>query len=162
MLNGERALVSHADAPWLPKGGRADVVLADEVAELPAPTCLVRLLATRGGRVLTVPRADGGGLDIPTRRVEASTPADCLRTLVMDVLGSVQPTRLVGYVRNVVPEAPDDYPWPSPCAHFAVWHCRLPEDVEPAGVWLDAASAGTEMGARHWWPLAAHVPPFER
>ena len=80
----------------------------------------------------------------------------------MDVLGSVQPTRLVGYVRNVVPEAPDDYPWPSPCAHFAVWHCRLPEDVEPAGVWLDAASAGTEMGARHWWPLAAHVPPFER
>jgi hypothetical protein len=160
MPNAERVLASHRDAAWLPEGGRADVVLADVDAEVPAPTCLVRLLATRDDQVLTVPRADGDGLDIPTQRVARGAHADALRTLMTRVLGGVHPSMLLGYVRNAVPEAPDDYPWPSPDAYFAVWQCRLPEELDPAGVWLDAETAATELSARHWWPLAAHLPMF--
>ena len=161
MLNAQRVLVSHLDAAWLPKGGRADVVLADGDAAVPTPVCLVRLLVTRAGRMLTLPRSDGGGLDIPTARVERGAHVDCLRSLMIRVLGSLHPTTLLGYVQNVVPDAPDDYPWPSPRAYFAVWLCQLPEDFEPDGVWLHATAAETELSARHWWPLAAHVAMSE-
>src|SRR5512144_81268 len=100
---------------------------------------MVRLLATRDRRVLTVARADGGGLDIPTLHVADGVAEACLQTLQLRTLGSVHPTTLLGYVRNVVHEAPDDYPWPLPDAYFVVWHCQLPADVDAEGVWLDPA-----------------------
>lgn len=158
MPNAERVLLSQLDAAWLPDGGRADVILAGTDSVPPSPTCVVRVLATRDGKVFTVHREDGRGLDIPSESVSDGAVDGYLEALMVRVLGSVQPTRLLGYVRNVVPVAPSDYPWPSPHAHFAVWHCTLAPAVEPRGVWLDAVEAENHMGARHWWPLAAHAP----
>lgn len=69
MQNTDVVLFSHPDAAWLPEDGRADVVLAGAHSVPPDPTCVVRLLVTHGGKVLTVDRADGKGLDIPTMAV---------------------------------------------------------------------------------------------
>lgn len=157
MPEEDELLVSVADAAWLPEGGRADVVLAGPDAVPPDPTCLVRVLASRDGKVFTVPRADGKGLDLPTLPVGDGTAHGCLQALMAQVVGSAHPAVLLGYVRNVVPDAPADYPWPSPEAHFAVWHCAVPAACEPRGTWLDAAEAESQLGERHWWPLAAHV-----
>jgi hypothetical protein len=126
-------------------------------AALPEPTCLVRLLVTQDGRMLVVPRGDGRGMDIPTRAVGGGAVHRVLDSLVVDVLGDVRRTVLLGYVRNVVREPPDDYPWPAPDAYFAVWHCPLSADGEPEGEWLDPVGAAIELGERHWWPLAAQV-----
>jgi hypothetical protein len=81
---------------------------------------------TQDGRVLVVPRGDGRGMDIPTRAVGGGAVHPVLDSLVVDVLGDVRRTVLLGYVRNVVREPPDDYPWLAPDACFAVWHCPLP------------------------------------
>ena len=81
-----------------------------------------------------------------------------MRELVVQAVGTEQPASLLGFVRNVVVDPPDDYPWPSPEAYFTVWHCTWPVDGEPSGTWLDAREASAELGKRHWWPLAAHVP----
>ena len=158
MADHEELLARHHEAAWLPPGGRADVVLVGKDAAVPAPTCVVRVLATRDGDVFTVPRTDGKGLDIPTAPVAEAGAVGSLQALMLGVFGEVHPAKLLGYVRNVVPDAPDDYPWPSPDAHFAVWHCAVPADCEPRGVWLAAAEAGSHLRERHWWPLAAHVP----
>jgi hypothetical protein len=157
VTTSEQLLASHPDAAWLPEGGRAEVVLAGAGDEVPTPVCLVRLALTRDGRVLTVPRA-GGGLDLPTEPVHRGDHAVALATLTDRVLGGEHPTSFLGFVRNVVPDAPDDYPWPSPEAHFAVWRCRLRDGLEPSGAWLDAPSAAAELGSRHWWPLVAQLP----
>lgn len=160
MSNAQRVLSSRSGPAWLPDGGRADVVLAGTHGVVPSPTCLVRLIATHGDVVLTVPRADGGGLDIPTRRVGDEVVADCLQALLVRVGGSLRNTSLLGYVRNRVHEAPDDYPWPSPDAYFTVWHCQMPMEANAEGTWLDAAEAEIQLSARHWWPLAAHLLRF--
>lgn len=157
MPNAEQVLISHPDAAWLPEGGRADVVLAKAGSTVPSPTCVVRLLATRHRQVLAVPRANGRGLDIPTLRVGDGAVEDCLRTLMVHTLGGVHTPTFLGYVRNVVQEAPDDYPWPTPHAHFSVWHCAVPRECDPRGVWLDDADAETHLRDRHWWPLAMHL-----
>jgi hypothetical protein len=121
-----RLLVSHDGPAWLPAGGRADVVLAGRSATLPEPTCLVRLLVTRDGQMLVVPRRDGRGLDIPTQTVVDGAADHALVSLVVATLGDVRPTALLGYVRNAVPAPSDDYPWPAPDAYFAVWPGRRP------------------------------------
>lgn len=157
-LHGPRALTSVPDAPWLPSGGRADVIVVGEEATLPDPTCLVRLLVTRRGSLLTVPRADGDGVDIPTSRVADGDVAAVLRRLVVQTLGEEVPAHLLGYVRNEVLDPPDSYPWPSPRAHFCVWHCEAPAGAEPRGTWLDRATAPLLLSARHWWPLVGHLP----
>jgi hypothetical protein len=162
--NPEQFVASLRDAAWLPPGGRADVVLAHD-GNVPSPTCLVRLLVTRDRQVLTQRRRDGRGRDIPTRHVGDGDPQDVLLRLMLDVLGGAHPTSLLGYVRNVVPDASEDYPWPCPEAHFVVWHCSLPADSATAALtaagsgttWLTPAEATTQLGERHWWPLAAHL-----
>ena len=146
-------LVSRPDAPWLPPGSRADVVVAAAGQGPPDPVCLARLLVTCDGQVLTLPRADGRGLDIPTRAVGEESLADCLESLTLGALGRLRPTTLLGYVRNLVPAPQPGYPWPVPHAHFAVWHCRLPRAREVEGTWLDLREAEAELGERHWWPL---------
>jgi hypothetical protein len=155
-------IVSHRDAGWLPRGGRADVVLADGDTAVPDPTCVVRLFATRDGRVLTVARADGGGPDLPTLAIDGGDVEATLRMLLLRTLGTVRPASMLGYVRNVVADPPDDYPWPSPYAHFVVWHCHVPADLDPVGVWLERTGAETHLGTRHWWPLAAQRPWLDR
>ena len=154
----EQVLVRHEDAPWLPAGGRADVVLASPGSPVPDPVALVRVLPTRGDRILATERPDGRGLDIPTRPAGDGSVDGCLHALLADAVGAVLPTTMLGWVRNVVPEPGDAYPWPAPEACFVVWHCAVPASQDPDGVWLDAAGARAALGDRHWWPLAAHVP----
>jgi hypothetical protein len=151
-------LVSHQSAAWLPDGGRADVVLAGVGAVVPSPICLVRLLVTRGSRILVEARSDGRGLDIPSRRVRDGEWQGPVEDLLGQTAGRDRHPRLLGYVRNHVAGAPEDYPWPSPDAYFAVWHCLLPAHEDAPGMWLDAAEAEAELCDRHWWPLAAKAP----
>lgn len=134
------------------------MVLAGPAASAPTPTSMVRVLVTRRGELLTVPRADGRGLDIPSRRVGHGDAVEaCVQRLLRSALGSVPPAVLVGYVRNVVDQPTGDYPWPTPVAHFGVWHCELPAHCEVGGRWLDAGEATSLVAERHWWPIAAHV-----
>ena len=121
-------LSSRPDAPWLPPGGRADVVLAAPRAAPPAPICTVRLLVTRGQDLLTVVRGDGRGLDIPSVRADGS-PEERLQALI------VAPPMLT-----------------SPCGTS-----RFAAGSEGRGRWLDVGEAREELQTRHWWPLAAHV-----
>ncbi|MGG5260579.1 NUDIX hydrolase [Phycicoccus avicenniae] len=114
---------------------------------------MVRLLLSRDGSVLTVPRADGAGPDLPNAAVGEETPDEALAGLAQRVLGRHAPARLLGYVRNTVPDPTPHYPWPVPVAHFTVWQCVAPQGVEPDGRWLDEASARTLLAERHWWPL---------
>ena len=138
------------------------MVLADRAADVPSPLCLVRLLVTAGSSILVEDRPDGRGLDIPTGRVHDGAWEEPVQQLLRRTVGSHHPSRLLGYVRNTVPAAPTDYPWPSPYAHFAVWHCALPTHPDAPGTWLDAIQADAELGDRHWWPLAAHATPSRR
>jgi hypothetical protein len=123
---------------------------------------MVRLLVTRNGQVLVEPRADGRGLDIPSLRVGHMAVDECLRALMVRSLGDIRPAVLLGYVRNVVDDAPESYPWPAPHAHFAVWHCEAPADVDGHGEWLDLRAGEAQLGDRHWWPLAAHVQAVDQ
>lgn len=144
-----RVLAATQDAPWLPPGGLAEVV-ADAGGPAPSPTGLVRLLVHRDGHAFCVPRADSGKADLPTRPVpELGDGRAAAESLARDVLGTAAGLRLVGYVRNVVAAGAEDYPWPTPLAHFAVWAA----DGEPRvpGTWLPLV--GPELRDRHWWPL---------
>lgn len=162
MSTSERVLVSHQDAAWLPAQGRADVVLAGVPAVAPSPICLVRLLVTRGNSILVEARSDGRGLDIPTREVRDGAWEEPVENLLRQTVPSKSHARLLGYVCNVVPRAPKDYPWPTPTAYFAVWHCPLPAHRDAQGMWLDLSKAEAELGQRHWWPMAAHAAPPRR
>ncbi|MBC9732625.1 NUDIX hydrolase [Nocardioides marmotae] len=157
MSTPERVLVSHQDAAWLPPLGRADVVLAGMPVVTPSPICLVRLLVTRGTSILVEARSDGRGLDIPTRACGGDAGEELADLLRAAVGSRDHPVRMLGYVRNHVPGAPEDYPWPAPHAYFVVWHCPLPAHLDAPGRWLDATEAEAELGDRHWWPLAAHA-----
>lgn len=141
---------STPDAPWLPPGGRADVVRS-EVA--PRPAGLVRLLLRRGDAVFCLPRDETGLLDLPTRAV-AVDDVDGSRAaaaLAQQVVGAPGPLVPVGFVRNVVAPGHDDYGWPVPVAHFVVWAA----DGEPVvdGTWVDACGATSPLAGRHWFPL---------
>ena len=162
MHTGDQVLTSRPDAPWLPPGGRADVVLAATDTPVPDPVCIVRLLTMyadeAGPRLHVVSRSDGGGPDLPTRLVADGSPEECLAALAADTWGQDLPVQLLGYVRNVVTPPVDDYAWPVPHAHFAVWHASLADLSSPtSGEWLAEEQARDALAERHWWPLAAHV-----
>ena len=145
------------DPPWLPEGGRADVVLAAPGDEPPTPVGLVRLLVTGPhGRVFTVPRTGGRpGLDLPTAAVPvAASVRGVLAGLVSDVLGRTAPTVQLGFVRNTVPPG-TVYEWPSPVAHFCVYRTVDPQSPVVDGTWLDRDTAAVHLAERHWWPLLA-------
>ena len=157
-------IISSSTAPaWLPDGAQADVVLAGDDGMAPEPTCVVRLLLTRADHVLTVPRPDGRGADLPSAVVQDGAVEEALDVLVARFLGPGRAVRLLGYVRNVVAAASADYPWPAPLAHFAVWHAALapdedaPADADHRAGWLAMADAGTHLGHRHWWPLFGYA-----
>jgi hypothetical protein len=157
MTSQARVLASTQDAPWLPPGGRADVVLAGVGEDPPVPTCVVRLLVVRDGAVLVVTRPDRGGLDLPTRRVGDESPDDALRALASETPAVAAEPALLGYVRNVVEKPADGYPWPVPEAHFAVWVSDLEAGRgrrAQTARWLDRQEAEEHLGERHWWPLA--------
>lgn len=137
------------DAPWLPAGGRAEVVRSSSA---PVPAALVRLLVRRGSELFCT-RRDDGRLDLPTRRVPPGDPDGRLTAtaLAQVVLGAAAEPGPVGFVRNVVPSGDSGYPWPVPLAHFTVWATAGRPVVD--GVWLDAAD--DVLRGRHWWPLVA-------
>lgn len=143
-------------APWLPPGGRADVVVHEPDDPAPSPVGLVRLLVTdQDGRVFCTARTgDRRGWDLPTALVLDSGPQTAVDQLTTAVFGRLTTTELVGYVRNAVP-AGTRYDWPAPIAHFAVY--RVLDHAVPVldGTWLDDEAAVEHLGERHWWPLVA-------
>jgi hypothetical protein len=151
----EAVILRHEPCSWLPAGGIAEVVTSN-LPTPPPPTPVIRLLITAGDDILAVPRRDGRGLDIPTVAVADDLASD-LHALRASVLSSRPIPRLLGYVRNIVPERHHDYPWPAPLAHFAVWRCEVERDDARNGQWLDHDEAEIELGDRHWWPLTRHL-----
>lgn len=145
----ETVLRSTPDAPWLPPGGRAEVVRSSVA---PVPAGLVRLLVRRADTVLCVPR-DDGRVDLPTRAVAAGDPDGSVAAsaLARDLLGPGARPVPVGYVRNVVATPGEGYPWPAPLAHFTVW--RADGDPRGAGTWVDVRDPACVLRERHWWPL---------
>jgi hypothetical protein len=165
----EVVVVRHDPCPWLPAGGRADVVLSAHPA--PEPTAVVRLLVTWGEDVWVVPRADGAGLDLPAAQVTDSVAAALDGLLAAAPVGT-RGLRPWGFVRNTVTDPPFDYPWPAPVAHFAVWHGTVDPNAEPDGAartgqdppeaggrWLGRSAAAEALGERHWWPLHRQAAP---
>ncbi|WIE60666.1 NUDIX hydrolase [Curtobacterium sp. MCLR17_032] len=142
-------IASTVDAPWLPPGGVADVVLGGPVLR---PTGLVRLLLTDEDRVFCTRRDGSGKLDLPTARVGAEDHdgAVAIAGLARQVVGGPVPLRYVGAVRNTVTVPTPEYEWPTPVAVFAVWTT----DAVPVvpGEWI-AGSAGSVLAERHWYPL---------
>ncbi|QGN59001.1 DUF4031 domain-containing protein [Nostocoides sp. HKS02] len=149
----ERVIRSVPDAPWLPPGSRVDVIASRHEA-VPANTVVVRLALVRGENLLAVAGPDGG-LDLPSRPVGDTGAADAVEELRHSILGASRDAapQLLGYVRNTVPKAGPEYPWPTPQACFAVFVERdvLEEAVD--GRWLDADGARAALSGRHWWPL---------
>lgn len=144
------------DAPWLPSGGVAEVVLAGPGDEVLGPVGLVRLLITDDdGRIFCVPRAGGrSGWDIPTAPIGHADADVAIGELTVAVFGTRQRVALAGAVRNVVP-ADVVYEWPNPVTYFCVYRptASLPPVID--GSWLSAEEADVELAKRHWWPLVA-------
>jgi len=141
-----------SDAPWLPRGGRAEVVRSSAA---PHPTCMVRLLVRRDDTVFCVLREGTGKLDLPTRMVADSDPDGraTIQGLAADVLGHPTGPTHLGFVRNVVEEPDDAYAWPVPLAHFSVW--AADGDPVVGGTWVEAVTSTSPLADRHWFPLLA-------
>lgn len=144
----------HPDAPWLPSGGVAEVVLAGLDDEVAGPVGLVRLLITdNDGRIFCVPRIGGRpGWDIPTAPVGRGEADAAVDELTVTVFGSSLQVVLAGAVRNVVP-AEVEYEWPSPVTYFCVYRPATALSPVIDGVWLTSTEATAELADRHWWPL---------
>jgi len=152
----ERVLQSTPDAPWLPLGGRADVITSRQ--DSPPPNTVVVRLAVTGPRGLLVHRRPDGDPDLPSRPVGPQTPEAALGGLVASVVGEagrVSPS-LIGYVRNVVRQPDDLYPWPTPFACFAV-HALPSRGSGPhvTGEWIALPDSTAQLSGRHWWPVVA-------
>ena len=134
------------DAPWLPPGGRAEVVRRSTP---PRPISMVRLLFRSSDEVFCVRREETGRLDLPTRRTDADDPdgSTTIRALAAEVVGPRAPLTFVGAVRNIVEHGVDDYPWPIPVAYFGVWTCTDTPTID--GTWV----ASPALRERHWYPL---------
>ena len=150
----EKVVASFPDAPWLPPGGRADVV-ASQQDDPPSPTVLVRLAVLADRRLFVVERA-GRGLDLPFRVVGDGSVGGTLAALGSAVVGTPgTDPGLVGYVRNIVERPAADYAWPTPRACFAVYavHLGEPAELGVPGRWVTHDEAGSALSDRHWWPL---------
>ncbi|CAH0137828.1 hypothetical protein SRABI44_00399 [Microbacterium foliorum] len=137
------------DAAWLPRHGRAEVVRRRTP---PRPMSVVRLLLRQNDRVFCVPRHEDGRLDLPHRIVGAEDPCgeSAIVELAAQVTGSREPLTFTGAVRNVVDSPQDDYPWPTPHAHFGVWMSEGAPVID--GSWV-AVGGGSALRDRHWFPL---------
>lgn len=144
-----QVIASAVDAPWLPPGGVADVVLGGPVLR---PTGLVRLLLTDGDRVFCTPRDGSGKPDLPTARVGAEDHDGviAIAELARHMVGETGKLRYVGAVRNTVTVPTPEYEWPTPVAAFAVWTTDAPPIVP--GEWVDGGTRSL-LAERHWFPL---------
>lgn len=147
----ERVVMSTPDAPWLPPGGRADVI-ASRQDNPPPNTVVVRAVVRDTRGMLVVERPDGQGLDLPVRTVAAGeTAEDALRALCEELGARPDEASLLGYVRNVVREPDAGYRWPVPSACFALF--TVPSRDSTTGTWCPAERQEADLGKRHWWPL---------
>lgn len=162
-MSDERLISSTPTAPWLPNGSTAEAWAGSDCA-VPDPCIIVRLLLVRQAA------ADGAeffcirtfrGLDLPSLPLATGSTVmsttEGIASLANSTLGrSDVEHRCVGYIRNVVPDADADYPYPTPRAHVPVF---VPtEAAEPAceGSWLSLDEAHSELAVRHWWPIVEH------
>lgn len=147
-VSAETVIHVTANAPWLPPGGRAEVI---RCAAPPRPLCVARLLLRRADLVFCTPRADGGRLDLPMRIVPDEDPdgTGTIRALAEEIVGADAGIRFLGAVRNVVGRPVSGYAWPAPLAHFGVWESAAAPRGD--GSWIDVA----DLRDRHWHPLAA-------
>ncbi|MEO7268722.1 MAG: DUF4031 domain-containing protein [Knoellia sp.] len=153
----ERVVMSTPDASWLPPRSRADVI-ASRQDNPPPNTVVVRAVVREAGALLVVERADGRGLDLPTRTVgDGERAEDALRALCDELGVTAHGAALLGYVRNVVKHPEATYPWPSPNACFALFSLATDGLSRSTGAWLPAESQKAELGERHWWPLVDPV-----
>lgn len=141
--------VTH-DAPWLPPGGRAEVVRRTTP---PRPMAVVRLLLRDSDRVFCVPRQRTGRLDLPMLEA-AHDDLDgtvTVRGLAQRITGERLGMQFIGAVRNVVEAPVDGYDWPAPVAHFGVWA----SDATPRtdGIWVHLDDDEHHLRDRHWYPL---------
>lgn len=153
----ERVVMSTPDAPWLPPGGRADVIASRQ--DDPPPNTVVVRLAVTGPSGLLVHRRTDGGADLPTRAVGDDSPHEALTALLADVGHSTESRtgpRHIGYVRNVVRTDAEGYGWPRPFACFAV-HALILDDRSQGlpGEWIALQDTAAELDRRHWWPIVA-------
>jgi hypothetical protein len=141
------------NAPWLPPGGVADVVLGGPVLR---PMGLVRLLLTDRDRVFCISRDGSGKPDLPTARVgrDDLDGTVAIAALARRTVGDPSFLRYVGAVRNAVVPGVPGYEWPTPIAAFGVW--KADADPVVAGGWL-RGGAGSVLAERHWYPLLARV-----
>ncbi len=147
----ERVVRSTPNAPWLPPGGRADVI-ASRQDGAPPNTVVVRAVVRDDRGLLVTSRADGAGADLPMRTVATGrSAADTLTALAGDLGLPDHGARLLGYVRNVVRMPDAGYPWPVPFACFALF--ALPSTRAVMGTWCPPHAQEAELGQRHWWPL---------
>ncbi len=153
----ERVLQSTAEAPWLPPGGRADVITSRQ--DTPPPNTVVVRLAVTGPRGLLVQRRPDGDPDLPSRPVGTQTPETALSGLVDSVVGEGgvgQSPPLIGYVRNVVRDPDESYPWPTPFACFAIHALRTDRGgPHVVGEWIAPRDNASQLSRRHWWPVVA-------
>ncbi|WP_040166102.1 hypothetical protein [Microbacterium gorillae] len=154
VTGGAQSIATVAPAPWLPNGGRADVLV---LPSPPDPMCLVRLLILRDRSAFCVPREDTASLDLPTRAVpgEDARGERTIRALADEVLGPRGMVRFLGVVRNEVAVGTPDYPWPTPYAHFGVW--RAADAPIIGGEWVAVDDARSPLARKHWYPLALHA-----
>lgn len=149
----ERVVDSTREPAWLPAGSRADVIASRQ--DSPPPSTVVVRVAVHGPPgLVVVPRKDGDGVDLPTRRVgEGEEPAGVASGLLEELGLAGVPPRVHGYVRNVVPVPAPDYPWPVPFACFTVYAVRAPSAGLVRGEWCAWEEQEAALGRRHWWPL---------
>jgi hypothetical protein len=152
LTEGETVVYTTPNAPWLPRGGRADVIRR---ITPPRPMSVVRLLLRRADQVFCVPRATNGQLDLPMQVVEMSdfSGATAIRELASKVVGRTSELHFIGAVRNVVGIPGEGYPWPTPLAHFGVWASDEAPVVD--GTWMSIESDEPGLRDRHWFPLAS-------
>lgn len=162
MSESERLLTETPSAPWLPAGSAAQVWVGSDCLNF-EPAVIVRLLLIRTSlapQFFVMPSEKG--LDLPTRFLGSAdrraSAQDGLADLMSDVVGDAdQTTRCVGYVRNVVPAADDDYPHPAPLAHVPVFRMEVEPDPVVDGSWVTVDTARKSLGERHWWPIVEHA-----
>lgn len=149
----ERVVQSTPEPPWLPPGSRADVIASRQDSP-PPNTVVVRVVARDASSLLVVERADGAGLDLPTRTVAQGEKAeDALRSLCDEFGIRSDGASLLGYVRNVVPRPDPAYPWRTPAACFALFAVTTDGRAPTTGTWLPTERQADQLGERHWWPL---------
>ena len=153
---GERVVLTHWDAHWIPSPNRFDVIVSTQPHPPPA-TVVVRLLVLGPRGTVALARRRGGGLDLPAAPVGERAPSLALAALAGRTVSGrpCPPCSATRATRSGTRSR--GYPWPVPQASFVVFGCsaghraRLADDL----TWGDPQVVERECRTRHWWPIYA-------